>query len=144
MFRIVPVFLCAFVLLPVMGLAQTHPCDQPAPSSVTVSSGSAHKVQFCALASDKPEAFTIYIDNVASDLRPLTMVAPPSATGLALYEGPRELQFATGNHVVQVSLWNVQFTGGPSQEGAKSAPLSLSAVVNNPPAAAPSIRGIVR
>jgi hypothetical protein len=124
--------------------AQTHPCDQNAPTSVTVGSAAAHKVQFCAKPADAPEAFSVYVNGIASDLRPLTMVVAANAQGFALYEGPRELQFPTGSHQVQVSVWAPEFTGGPSRESAKSSPLSLTAVANNPPATAPKILGIIR
>ena len=132
------------LLLPSFVLAQTHPCDASAPTTITVSSGTAHKVQFCARPSDAPEAFTVYLDNVASDLRPLTLVVAASATGLALYEGPKELTFPTGNHVLQLTLWNREYSGGPSQESDKSDPLSLAALTGNPRAVKPIIKGIVR
>jgi hypothetical protein len=122
----------------------THPCDQVAPTTLTVQSSGTYKVQFCAKPSDQPEAFTVYTNTVASDLRPLTLVVAANALGNALYEGPQELRFPRGTYQVELSLWNRQYAGGPTQEGAKSAPLSLTGVDDTPPAAAPVIMGIIR
>lgn len=124
--------------------AQTHPCDQAARTSQTIGSAAVSSVQFCANPSEGPEAFTIYTNGIASDLRPLTMTVAPNALGKALYEGPRELHFAKGSYVIQVTLWNTPFDGGASQESAKSDPLSLSAVDERPPAEAPKIVGLIR
>lgn len=124
--------------------AQTHPCDQATPTTQTVTTGAQHKVQFCAKPSDAPEAFTVYVNGVASDLRALTLVVAANALGYALYEGPKDLTFAVGTYTVQLTVWNREFTGGPSQESEKSPPFSLSAVVGNPPPVAPKVIGVVR
>ncbi len=124
--------------------AQTHPCDQGAPSSQTVTTSAQHKVQLCARASDAPEAFTVYTNGTATDLRALTLVVAPNALGLALYEGPRDLTFTAGTVIIEVTIWNRAYPGGPSQESARSSPLSLSAVVGNPNPTAPVGIRVVR
>lgn len=139
-----------YILGPILGVAvvltssQVHPCDAVAPTNVTVVSGAPLKVQFCARPIDAPEAFTVYTDGTPSDLRPMTMTTPPNSFGDALYEGPRELQFAKGSYVIQITLWNTPFPGAASQEGAKSLPLSLTANVSLPLAGAPRIVGLTR
>jgi hypothetical protein len=130
---------------PLAGGGQTHPCEEPELAQQTVTTGATHKARFCLLVADNPEAITVYVNNVPSDLRPLTRVtATTSASGKALYEGPVELAFVVGTHTVQVSAWNRMFAGGTSQEGAKSGPLALSAVVGAAPPAAPTGLRIVR
>ena len=125
--------------------AQTHPCDQPAPTTATVSSSGAYKAQFCAKPSDGLEAFVVYVNGTtAADLRPLVMVAAPNTAGFALYEGPKDLTFPRGSYVVELAVYNRQYAGGPTQLSAKSSPLSLSAVDDNPPAAAPKIMGVIK
>jgi hypothetical protein len=124
--------------------AQTHPCDQPALTTQTVTTGAQHRVQFCAKPADAPEAFTIYTNGTASDLRALTLVVAPNALGYALYQGPQDLQFAAGAVVIEVTLWNREYAGGPSQESARSAPLSLTGVVGTPVPAAPVGLRVVR
>jgi hypothetical protein len=125
--------------------AQTHPCDQPAPTSATVSSSGAYKVQFCAKPSDGLEAFVVYVNGTtAADLRPLTMVSAPNVSGYALYEGPKELTFPRGSYVVEVAVYNRPYPGGPTQLSARSSPLALAAVDDNPPPAAPKVMGVVK
>lgn len=124
--------------------AQTHPCDIAAPASQTVSSSAVHRVQFCARPADNPEALTVYVNGTASDLRPLTVVQAPNPSGLALYEGPRDLQFQRGSYVVQVSIWNTPFPGSAVQESGKSNPLSLGVVDEQPPPSTPLLKGITR
>ena len=124
--------------------AQTHPCDQTAPTSVTVQSSGTYKAQFCAKPSDGLEAFVVYVNGVASDLRPLTMTVAANASGYALYEGPQELRFQRGSYQVQVSVYNRPYPGGPTQESGRSSPLSLSAVDDMPPPAAPKLMNVIK
>jgi hypothetical protein len=138
-------FVLLSLLFAVPATAQTHPCDQPAQTSATVSSSGAYKVQFCAKPSDQLEAFVVYVNGgVAADLRPLTMVTAANVAGYALYEGPKELSFPRGTYLVEVAVYNRPFSGGPTQLSAKSSPLSLAAVDDNPPAAAPKILGVIK
>jgi hypothetical protein len=132
------------VLVASSASAQTHPCDQPAPASVTVQSSGTYKPQFCAKPADGLEAFVIYLNGTASELRPLVMVAAPNAAGLALYEGPQDLRFPRGSYVVEVAVYNRQYEGGPVQASAKSNPLSLAAVDDTPAPAAPKLLGVGR
>jgi hypothetical protein len=61
-----------------------------------------------------------------------------------LYEGPKELSFPKGSYLIEVAVYNRPYAGGPTQLSAKSSPLSLAAVDDNPPAAAPKILGVVK
>lgn len=124
--------------------AQVHPCDTAAPISQTVSSSAVHRVQFCAKPSENPEALTVYVNGTASDLRPLTVVQAQNPSGLALYEGPRELQFPRGSYVVEVTIWNTPIPGGAVQESGKSNPLSLGVVDEQPPPSQPLLKGVTR
>jgi len=132
------------LLIPATLSAQTHPCDAAAPTTAIVVVGTSYKVQFCAKPAEAPEAFTVYLNGVASDLRPLTLVTAANAAGLAFYEGPREMSFPRGLHSLQVTIWNTQYVGGPSQESAKSNPLALSAVDSLPIPTAPKLIGVAR
>lgn len=132
------------LLFPVTAFAQ-HPCDGLVSNVQTVTSGGNMKVQFCAKPSEGLEAFTIYINGQPSDLRPLTQVtATTNSQGQALYQGPAELQFQPGTYQIELTVWNVQYVGGPSQESAHSNPLSLSVVSVQPPPTAPKLMGVIK
>ena len=127
------------------GAMQVHPCDTTTPTSGVVVVGTSYKVQFCAKPAEAPEAFTVYLNGVASELRPLTLISNTSASGYALYEGPRELSFPRGTHTLEVTVWNKQFQpNGPSQESPRSNPLALTAVDNLPRPTAPKLLGVVK
>jgi hypothetical protein len=138
------VLVLALLALPSMAVAQTHPCDQSAPTTQTVTTSAQHKVQFCAKPVDVPEAFTVYTNGTASDLRALTLVVAPNALGYALYEGPKNMTFPAGTVILELTLWNREYSGGPSQESARSSPLSLTGVVGNPVPTAPAGLRVVR
>jgi hypothetical protein len=132
------------LLLLALATPQSHPCDQPAANSATVSSQATMKVQFCAKASEAPDAVTVYVNGVAKVRSALTMVMAQNALGFALYEGPKELQFSRGSYVVELTVWAPEFPGGPSQESARSLPFSLAVVDSTPPPTAPKILGIIK
>lgn len=124
--------------------AQTHPCDQTAPTTVTVQSSGTYKAQFCAKPADGLEAMVVYVNGTASDLRPLVMTVAANAAGFALYEGPQELRFPRGSYQVQVSVYNRAYPDGPTQESGRSNPLALTGVDDNPPPSTPKLMGIIR
>lgn len=133
------------LLLILLGLsAQTHPCDGTWSSGQTIRSGAEYRVEFCALASDQPEAFTLYVNSVASDLRPLTLLQQANSAGYALYTGPRELRFPRGEYVLEMTLWNTPYPGAPAVEGGRSSPFRLAVVDDLPSASAPMILRLAR
>jgi hypothetical protein len=132
------------MLFLLLSVGQTqHPCDVLPPSSAIVVTGTTYEVQFCALVADMPEAFTVYTNGVASDLRPLTQSGAPNAAGRALYIGPKEMRFARGTYILHVTVWNNSNTG-IAQESPLSNPLTLSAVDSLPRPTAPVLMGVVK
>lgn len=124
--------------------AQTHPCDQPAPSTTTILGGAPHRVQFCLPQSDQPEALLATVDGVATDLVPVTAKTGPSATGQALYESGLFLQVPRGTHVLVLAAYNRDQVTGQLQLGTASAPFTFAAVDDTPRPGAPTVKGVVR
>lgn len=127
-----------------VGLAQTHPCDQPAPTTTVIQSGAPHKISFCSLASDNVEAVVAYVDGQAFDLLAVTARTAPSATGMVLYESPLFLQTTRGEHVLEAATYNRNALTGQLQLGARSLPFGFAAVDNTPLPTAPAIKGVMR
>jgi hypothetical protein len=124
--------------------AQTHPCDQPAPATVTVQSGAPHKVQFCSPAGDGVEAVLATVDAVPTDLVPVTAKTTASATGLVLFETTLFLQVSRGAHTLTIASYNTNAITGALQLGPASSPFAFTAVDDTPLPTAPSLRGVVR
>ena len=74
-----------FTLVATTAAAQ-HPCDMNPPTELTISKGAAHSVQFCAQASEMPEAVIAIVNGVPIDRIPIAAISPLSASGLMLYE----------------------------------------------------------
>lgn len=141
--------LCLVVLLSLVGgtpaSAQTHPCDQAAPATVTIQSGAPHKVQFCAKASDNVEAILGLVDAQPFDLVPIVAkTATPSATGMTLYESAAFVQVPKGQHTLTVRLYNKNEFTGQNQLGAASAPFVFTAADDTPAPAAPNILNVIK
>jgi len=124
--------------------AQTHPCDQPPPTSTTIGSGAPHKVQWCSRQSDLIEALVVYVDGTPFDLLPVTAKTAPSATGDVLYESPGFLQVARGSHVLILAVYNRNQLTGVLQLGVPSLPFPFAAVDDTPLPTAPAIKGVIR
>jgi hypothetical protein len=124
--------------------AQTHPCDQPAPATVTIVSGAPHKVQLCLPQTAAAEAILAVIDATPFDLLPITAKTAPSTTGQVLYESGAFLQVAKGSHTLTVRAYNRNQLTGQMQLGDPSPPFSFAAVDDTPVAAAPKVITIIR
>jgi hypothetical protein len=124
--------------------AQIHPCDQAAPASQTIQSGSPYRLQFCSPIADGIEAIVGYVDNLAFDLVPVVVVTGPNASGLAWYESAPFIQVARGSHVLSARVYNRNGLTGLLQLGPVSSPFSFSAVDDTPVPAAAVIKGVVR
>jgi hypothetical protein len=109
-------------------VAQTHPCDQQAPSTQTIQSGAPRFISFCSLATDNVEAAVAYVDGQAYDLLPVTAKTAPSASGYVQYETGTFLQVSRGDHVLEAAAYNRQQLTGLLQLGAKSPPVFFVAV----------------
>lgn len=140
------------VLLVVVGVllfagsasAQTHPCNEPRPTSQTIQTGAPHVDQICARPSDNPQGFIRIINGQPSDLLPLVMVLQPNAQGLALYECQCDVQFPKGTYQYQVRTYNVNVFTGETQLSEPSLPFVLAVVDDNPPPTAPIVKGLRR
>lgn len=124
--------------------AQSHPCDQPAPATVTIQSGAPHKVQFCSPANDGVEAVLANVDSVPTDLVPVVAKTAASATGLVLFETTLFLQVSRGAHTLTVASYNTNALTGALQLGPASSPFAFTAVDDTPLPIPPSLRGVVR
>ncbi len=143
-FKTVAVLLLAVCLLAGQSDAQTHPCDQPAPTNATIQSGAPYKAQFCSKQADKIEAVVGFVDGQAFDLLPVTAKTGPSATGLILYESPPFIQVAKGAHVLEVATYNRNLFTGQLQLGPKSPGFPFAADDDTPISAAPAIKGVAK
>lgn len=122
--------------------AQTHPCDQAAPATVTITSGAPYRVGVCS--RDNPEALLGIVDGVNHDLVPVVAkTATPNALGETYYESNVFIQVGKGQHTLSVALYN-RDSSGQLQLGAATAPFGFTAVDSIPPAAAPKIMNIVK
>jgi hypothetical protein len=128
----------------ILAAAQTHPCDQPPPATVTIASNAPHKVQLCAQQSDAPEALLAVVDSQNYDLLPITERTGASATGLVLYETTLFLQVPRGSHTLTLRLYNRNVLTGQLQLGVAAGPFPFVAADDTPPAAAPKFLGIIR
>ena len=125
--------------------AQTHPCDQAAPATVTIVSGAPHKVQFCAKSTDNVEALLGVVDAQPFDLVPIVAKTPtPNATGLTLYESGAFVQVPKGQHTLTLRLYNKNQLTGQMQLGDTSPPFGFIAVDDTPPAAAPKLMNVIK
>ena len=75
-----------FTLVATAAAAAQHPCDVDPPTELTISTGAAYSVQFCARASDMPEAVIAVVNGVPIDRIPIAAISDLSASGLMLYE----------------------------------------------------------
>lgn len=125
--------------------AQTHPCDQPPATNVTILSGAPHKLQFCVPQSDNVEAIIGFVDNAAFDLVAVTVkTATPNASGLILLESAPFIQVPKGSHQVYAKAYNKNQLTGQLQVGAASIPLPFAAVDETPTAAAPKLLNVIK
>jgi hypothetical protein len=124
--------------------AQTHPCDQAQTPLPTIASGAPHRIQFCQLQSDQPEALIVVVDSQPFDLLPITAKTGPSATGKVLYETTLFLQVSKGTHVLTAATYNRNGLTGALQVGANSPPFTFAAVDDTPKPGAPAVMGISR
>lgn len=139
------VFVTPWCVKTLAARGQTHPCDQAAPATVTILSGSPHKAQFCAVASDNVEALLATVDNTPFDLVPVVAkTATPSASGLSLYESSPFIQAPRGQHTLTLRLYNKNQFTGQMQLGAASSPFVFTAVDDTPVPAAPKILNVVK
>jgi hypothetical protein len=129
---------------PWAGAAQTHPCDQAAPTTVTVLSGAPHKVQMCLPQSANAEAVLAVVDAVPFDLVPIVARTGPSATGQVLYESGAFVQVSRGQHTLTLRAYNRNALTGQMQLGEASAPFNFTAVDDTPVPAAPKILNVIR
>jgi hypothetical protein len=129
---------------PLAGAAQTHPCDQSAPTTVTILSGAPHKVQMCLPQSANAEAVLAVVDAVPFDLVPIVARTGPSATGQVLYESGAFVQVSRGPHTLTLRAYNRNALTGQMQLGDPSLPFDFSAVDDTPVPAAPKILNVIR
>jgi hypothetical protein len=101
----------AFTLVATAAAAAQHPCDVNPPTEQTISSGAPHIVQFCARASDEPEAVIAVVNGVPIDRIPIAAISDVSASGLRLYESIPFLQVTRGTHVFTLAVYNRNASG---------------------------------
>jgi len=133
-----------FLLLPALASAQTHPCDQAAPTGTVIQSGAPHKVAFCSPSTDNVQAVVIYVDGQAYDLIAIVPLTAPSGSGFILYETPPLVQVARGDHEVRAATYNRNQLTGQLQVGPQSAPFVFGAVDPTPLTAPPVLKGVSR
>jgi hypothetical protein len=139
------VLLCAlFLLVPVSAMAQTHPCDQPAPLNPVIQSGAPHKVTFCSPATDNVAAVKVTVDGQAFDSLAATPITGPSLNGQVQYETPAFLQVSRGDHSLTAATYNRDQFTGQLRLGPTSAPFGFAAVDSTPLTTAPRIMGVSR
>ena len=92
--------------------AAQHPCDMNPPTERRIPSGAAYSVQFCAPASDMPEAVIAVVDGMPIDRIPIAAISDVSASGLMLYESIPFLQVTPGKHVYTLAVYNRNASGG--------------------------------
>ncbi len=100
-----------FTLVATTAAAAQHPCDVIPPTEQTISNGAAHSVQFCARASDEPEAVIAVVNGVPIDRIPVAAISDVSASGLMLYESIPFLQVTRGTHVFTLAVYNRNASG---------------------------------
>ena len=100
-----------FTLVATAAAAQ-HPCDVNPPTEQTISTGAAHSAQFCARASEVPEAVIALVNGVPIDRIPIAAISDVSASGLMLYESIPFLQVTRGAHVLTLAVYNRNASGG--------------------------------
>lgn len=119
--------------------AQSHPCDGAAGSSARIAAGVTVHMEFCQPLAETIDAVTVYNGAVATNLTTLTQVTPSAnAAGLVQYRIVLG-SFAAATHTLQLSAWNKSTVNNAAQEGPKSSPFVLTAVVPNPAPSAPLI-----
>ena len=99
-----------FTLVATAAAAQ-HPCDVDPPTELTISNGAAHSVQFCARASEVPEAIIAVVNGVPIDRIPIAAISDRSVSGLILYETIPFLQVTRGAHVLTLAVYNRNASG---------------------------------
>jgi hypothetical protein len=112
-----------FTLVATAAAAQ-HPCDMNPPTEQTISGGAAHSVQFCARASDLPEAVIAIVNGVPIDRIPIAAISDVSASGLRLYESIPFLQVTRGAHVFTLAVYN-RHASGTLQMSAPAGPFFI-------------------
>ena len=112
-----------FTLVATAAAAQ-HPCDLNPPTEQTISDGSAYSVQFCARATDVPEAVIAVVDGVPIDRIPIAAISDSSASGLMLYETIPFLQVTRGAHVLTMAVYN-RNASGALQVGPPTGPIFI-------------------
>jgi hypothetical protein len=113
-----------FILVATTAAAAQHPCDVNPPTEQIISTGAAHSVQFCARASDVPEAVIAVVNGVPIDRIPIAAISDVSASGLMLYESIPFLQVTRGAHVFTLAVYN-RTASGALQVGPAAGPFSI-------------------
>jgi hypothetical protein len=112
-----------FTLVATTAAAQ-HPCDVDAPIERNIPSGAAYSVQFCAPASDMPEAVVAVVNGVPIDRIPIAAISDVSASGLMLYESIPFLQVTPGKHEFTLAVYS-RNASGELQVGPPASPLVI-------------------
>ena len=112
-----------FTLVATSAAAQ-HPCDVNPPTEQTISNDAAYSVQFCARASEMPEAVIAVVNGVPIDRIPIAAISALSASGLMLYETIPFLQVTRGAHVFTLAVYN-RNASGALQVGPPTGPIFI-------------------
>ena len=112
-----------FILVATSAAAQ-HPCDVNPPTEQTISRDAAYSVQFCARASEMPEAVVAVVNGVPIDRIPIAAISALSASGLMLYETIPFLQVTRGAHVLTMAVYN-RTASGALQVGPPTGPIFI-------------------
>jgi hypothetical protein len=135
--RTLTLALVLLMALAVTAQAQTFDPCAASSGSATIAAGSTPKARWGQPPAENIEAVVVYGQGPNPiNLTPLTQVAPVGPCGLAGYEVVLGT-FAAGTHSVQIASINRNNVSGALQEGPKSSPFALTAVVPNQAPTAP-------
>jgi hypothetical protein len=137
----IAIVVCAFA---VPARAQSHPCDAPNATAITITGGAPMKVVFCAKQVDQVDGAILYVNGAPTTLATLTQTtATANVAGLVQYAAAIG-SFAKGSYTIEVSVLNHDIQGGAVQESARSSPLALSVVSPLPVPTAPQLKTITK